>query len=149
MQDSPSIGGPQSSQTSPPPPQANRLVPATQTPPEKHPVQHEPAWQIPPVQAEPSWLPRVHGSEYGVPSPQLPLLHSCGVQVREPLLAQSAKMHAPQMSGPHCVSPVQVVVVVVFAVVVVVVLVVVVMVDGSSGAHSSFAAARVTVLLPN
>ena len=110
---------------------------------------------MPPVHAKPSWLPRVHGSEYGVPSTQVPLVHTCGTHVREPLVAQSANVHAPHASAPHCELSVQVgpgaVVLVVDAVVVLVVLEVpgVVEVVVASGAQSSFAAMGVTDLLPN
>ena len=110
---------------------------------------------MPPAHAEPS-VPRVHGSEYGVPSTQVPPLHTCGTHVREPLVAQAAaNVHAPHASAPHCELSVQVgpgaVVLVVDAVVVLVVLDApgIVEVVVASGAQSSFAATGVTVLLPN
>jgi hypothetical protein len=77
------------------------------------------------------------------------------MHAREPLVAQSAKEHAPQASASHCELSVQVepgaVVLVVDAVVVLLVLELpgVVEVVVASGAQSSFEATGVTDRLPN
>jgi len=77
------------------------------------------------------------------------------MHVREPVIAQSANVHAPHASASHCELSVQVapgaVVLVVAAVVVVVVLEVpgVVEVVVARGAQSSFVATSATDLLPN